>query len=274
MTLEAQNEDLLLEKIINLEKRVNLIQAKLERLHSFTEYKHKKTGIVFVWIPAGEFEMGHGGTKSNEQPSHTVSINEFLISKYEITQEQWQKIMNTTPWDTPFKMDQEDHSVNQGNQYPASNIPWIDAQEFCRRTGLRLPSEAEWEYACRAGSRSKFYWGNEMDDKFAWYGENAKDEGIFGSKVGEKTPNKFGLYDMSGNVWEWSQDHMHPNYSGAPNNGSAWEEGQQLRRIRRGGSWYNDKVELRSANRSSAQQEEENPFTTGFRVAFSLITEE
>jgi formylglycine-generating enzyme required for sulfatase activity len=191
--------------------------------HTVKEYRHNQTGMGFVLIPGGTFQMG-----DNEwhwaKPMHTVSIKPFLMSKYETTQAVWQKIMQSDP--SNFK----------GANRPVEQVSWNDCQTFCQKTGLQLPSEAQWEYACRAGTTSKWYFGDSESQlgEYAWYSSNS---GSQTHDVGGRQPNAFGLYDMSGNVWEWCQDWYHDNYNGASTDGSAWESPTGSGRVDRGGSW-------------------------------------
>jgi formylglycine-generating enzyme required for sulfatase activity len=196
-----------------------------------------------VLIPAGTFMMGSpdGVGDNDEHPQHQVSVQSFYMGKYEVTQAQWRAVMGTNP--SNFK----------GDNLPVENVSWNDATEFCRKlsqmTGreYRLPSEAEWEYACRAGTTGD-YAGNL--DAMAWYFSNS---GSQTHPVGQKQPNSFGLYDMHGNVWEQCEDWYHDSYNGAPTDGSAWlSGGDSSRRVYRGGSWGRYAVGLRSANRNGS----------------------
>ncbi len=191
-------------------------------------------GMEFLLIDAGEFDMGsqssEKGIQTNEEPVHCVKISKaFCMSKYVVTQKQWQDIMGNNP------------SYFKGNNLPVESVSWSDVQEFIRKLNekegtdkYRLPSEAEWEYAARAGTTTKYSFGDD-ESKFgdyAWYVSNSGDKT---HEVGQKKPNPWGLYDMHGNVLEWVQDKWHSNYNGAPTDGSAWE-GDGYRVIR-GGSW-------------------------------------
>jgi formylglycine-generating enzyme required for sulfatase activity len=179
----------------------------------------------------------------NEKPVHQVSINySFYLGKYEVTQAQWHAVMGNNP----------SNDEDCGGNCPVQSVSWNDAQEFINKLnelsdGLqyRLPSEAEWEYACRAGTSGDFY--ADVDD-IGWYGSNS---GKKVHAVGGKQPNAFGLYDMSGNVFEWCKDWWHPNYNGAPTDGSAWlSMGKLEYRVLRGGGWNTGPSNLRSTFRT------------------------
>lgn len=209
-------------------------------------------GIEFVKIPAGEFMMGSPDNEmyreKDEGPVHKVTIKEpFYLGKFEVTQEQWQKVMENNP--SGFKSE----------NLPVEGVSWDDAEEFVKRLNgmegndkYRLPSEAEWEYACRAGSTKKYSFGNDETKlvDYAWYLNNS--EGMT-HPVGQKKPNPWGLYDMYGNVWEWVQDTSHLNYSSAPSDGSAWVYGGRYH-VARGSSF----------NRPSSDK---SPATAGCRSA-------
>jgi formylglycine-generating enzyme required for sulfatase activity len=201
----------------------------------YEEYRHEATGMVFVLIPAGTFKIGSNDGEANEKPVHEVTVNSFLISKYETTQGAWQKIMSSNP-----------SNFTKGNDYPVEQVSWDNCQEFCKKAGLRLPTEAEWEYVCRAGTNTKYYWGDKEDGDYMWFGE--KWEGGH-HQVGQKKPNGFGLYDMSGNVWEWCSDWYDGNYyqNSPKDNPKGPASGQY--RVLRGGSWYNGADGCRSASR-------------------------
>jgi len=187
----------------------------------YKEYRHEQTGMVFVLIPAGSFQMG-SNESDDEKPIHDVTLNSFLISKYETTQGVWQKIMGSDP--SKFK----------GDNNPVEQVSWDDCQYFCKKAGLRLPTEAEWEYAARAGTTTKYYWGDKEDGDYMWYSANL---GNTTHPVGQKKPNVFGLYDMSGNVWEWCQDWYGKNYYGSSPKSNPTGPGSGQGRVLRGGSW-------------------------------------
>ncbi|WP_353853252.1 SUMF1/EgtB/PvdO family nonheme iron enzyme, partial [Microcystis sp. M49636_WE2] len=231
----------------------------------FTENLPNGVTLEMVGLPAGQFLMGSPDSdpdaRDNEKPQHQVKVNSFAIGKYPVTQAQYQAVMGTNP------------SRFQNNpQNPVEDVSWNDAQAFCQKlsqiTGktYRLPTEAEWEYACRAGTTTRFYFGddaNQLGD-YAWYKGNSQQTT---HPVGQKKPNAWGLYDMSGNVWEWCEDDWHDNYIGAPKDGSAWlKNGNDNRSPLRGGSWYNVPANCRSAYRNFTYRPDYSLINDGFRV--------
>jgi formylglycine-generating enzyme required for sulfatase activity len=204
--------------------------------------------LEMIKIPAGTFTMG-SDEYDGEKPKHQVKLQEFYLGKYPVTQEQYQAVMGKNP--SNFK----DNPKN-----PVEQVSWNDAQEFCKKLNqliagkdFRLPTEAEWEYACRAGTQTRYYFGDDAAKlgDYGWYDENS------GSKthpVGQKKPNDWGLYDMSGNVWEWCEDPYHDSYANKPenikNNGNTiWSSSDASLRVLRGGSWDFDSRDCRSAFR-------------------------
>ena len=185
--------------------------------------------------------MGSTNGYEDEKPVHQVTISySFYMGKYEVTQAQWQSVMGNNP--SYFK--------DCGGNCPVEQVSWDDAQNFISKlneTGdgfrYRLPTEAEWEYACRAGTTGD-YAGNPSD--IAWYINNS---GKRTHEVGQKQSNGWGLFDMHGDVWEWCQDWYHDTYNGAPADGSAWSTGDGPR-VLRGGSWSDAGAFLRLAFRS------------------------
>jgi formylglycine-generating enzyme required for sulfatase activity len=175
-----------------------------------------------VIIPAGSFDMGETG------PTHRVTLKSFALGKTEVTQGQWKAIMGNNP----------SNFTSCGDNCPVEQVSWNDAQAFIQKlnakTGkqYRLPSEAEWEYACHAGGRQA-YCGSDDQDSVAWHDGNSDNNT---HPAAEKQANAFGLYDMSGNVWEWVEDNYHADYKDAPTDGSAWQ-GDDANRVLRGGSW-------------------------------------
>jgi formylglycine-generating enzyme required for sulfatase activity len=229
--------------------------------------------LEMVAIPGGTFTMGTEDEEierlvkkfdwqyfSREKPQHQVTLPSFYMGKYPITQAQWQAIAATAKIDIDLETNPSNFT---GNELPVERVTWYQATEFCKRLSretkqeYRLPSEAEWEYACRAGTTTPFYFGETITGKLANHnasntyadepkGEYRKET----TPVGQFPPNAFGLYDMHGNVWEWCADTWHDNYDGAPRDGSVWtKNGNDNRSPLRGGSWCNDPDCCRSAFR-------------------------
>ncbi len=198
-----------------------------------------------VRVEGGTFMMGATSEQgsdayNDEKPAHQVTLYSFSIGKYEVTQEEWQAVMGNNP--SNFK----------GDKRPVEQVSWTDCQEFIRKlnamTGksFRLPTEAEWEYACRGGNRSIWYKyaGSDNLGSVAWYDKNSGNET---HPVGQKSPNKLGLYDMSGNVWEWCQDWSGEYNSGSVTNPTGPDSGSY--RVFRGGSWFFNARSCRSSRR-------------------------
>ena len=226
----------------------------------FTEKLPNRVTLEMVSLPAGQFLMGSPDS-DYEKPPHQVKVNSFAIGKYPVTQAQYEAVMGTNP----------SHFQNNP-QNPVEKVSWDDAQAFCQKlsqiTGKTygLPTEAEWEYACRAGTTTRYYFGDDASQlgDYAWYIANSQSKT---HPVGQKKPNAWGLYDMSGNVWEWCEDDWHDNYIGAPTDGSAWiNNNDNDYRIRRGGSWYYDPNNCRSAYRSNYNRRGLTDDDFGFRV--------
>jgi len=198
-------------------------------------------GLVWVPIPAGTFEMGcsPGDTECNssEEPRHTVTVAAFEMTETEITQAQYEYVMGSNP----------SHFSGCPN-CPVEIVTWHKAKAFCEAIGGRLPSEAEWEYAARAGTTTRYYCGDDAAclDAVAWYFSNPERET---HPVSEKTANAFGLYDMLGNVYEWVGECWHADYTGAPSTGNVWSGGDYIYRMLRGGSWLTDTRHLRASYR-------------------------
>jgi formylglycine-generating enzyme required for sulfatase activity len=239
--------------------------------------------LEMVYVPPGKFAMGASareeGSSTSEKPQHLVTVPSFYLSKYLVTQEQYAVIMGKNP------------AYRPGIKLPVEQVSWHDAREFCSRLSTRtvhtyrLPSEAEWEYACRAGTNTAFYYGNQIENHLANYRSRSskidqsqilvnrsKQPKNLAETLSEKTtpvgkfpPNAFGFYDMHGNVWEWCEDTWHENYVGAPTDGSAWVN-ESEKRILRGGSWDNYARSCRSALRFKWAAENSN-YYIGFRIA-------
>lgn len=227
--------------------------------------------LDMVRIPTGKFFMGSSENEekrsSSESPQHEVSISTFWMGKYQVTQKQWRAVANLP------KVEQEleaEPSYFRNDLRPVEQISWKDAQEFCARLSVvarlsyRLPSEAEWEYACRAGTQTPYYFGQSTNSQLAPYGFTARET----TDVGKYPPNAFGLHDMHGNVWEWCEDTWHRNYNDAPTDGSAWLNDDEHRRVIRGGSLDLVPKPCRSACRSRRGADVRD-FTIGFRICCS-----
>jgi formylglycine-generating enzyme required for sulfatase activity len=227
--------------------------------------------LEMVYIPGGTFTMGSPESEENrsrdEGPQHQVEISPFYLGKYPVTQAQYEAIMGNNP------------SNLQGKNRPVESVTWHNAVKFCQKLSQKtgktysLPSEAEWEYACRAGTTTPFHFGEILTPGLANYDGNyvyaSGPRGVYReqtTEVGSFPPNAFGLYDMHGNVWEWCQDVWHDNYNGAPTDGSAWESGgYSSLRVQRGGSWNSSPRCSRSdyRNRTDANN---FSYCVGFRV--------
>jgi len=232
-------------------------------------------GIKFVKIPAGTFMMGSpdGQGEKDEHPQHKVTLDGFWVGMFEVTQKQYRDIMGSNP--SEFK----------GNDIrPVETVSWYDAVEFCKKFSskygveVRLPTEAEWEYACRAGSTTRYYWGDsdeyEVVDQYAVYDKNSYDNGEnhkdYGPHVaGSKKPNSWGLYDMSGNVWEWCADWYVKDYYGKSPSRNPQGPSSGGLRVVRGGSWDRDDGFVRSAGRNWYRPDLRTYGDCGFRVVFS-----
>ena len=257
-------------------------------------FRHKLNtggeGPVMAVIPPGSFLMGSPPDEPlrnfDEGPQHRVSFAKpFAIGRFAVSFAEYDLFCESTGkkmffvWSTGARAKPRDAGWGRG-QRPVINVDWDDAQAYCRwlseQTGknYRLPSEAEWEYACRAGTTTPFYWGNTLNTRQANFDGNYSyfvgAKGEYRDKtvpVGEFEPNAFGLYQMHGNVWEWCEDVFHEYYQeGAPTDGSAWAEGGGSLRVFRGGSWYNDNWSARSAFRNRLLPDNRSRIQ-GFRLA-------
>jgi formylglycine-generating enzyme required for sulfatase activity len=269
---------------------IPIYTSKSKTARYFIETLPNDVSLEMVEIPAGSFEMGAPESEKEsldrERPQHEVSLEKFCMGKYPITQAQWRSVA-TLP-----QINQElnpDPSNFNGDKRPVEQVSWLDTMEFCRRLSVhtkreyRLPSEAEWEYACRAGTTTPFHFGETITTDYVNYngnypygdapkGEYREETTDVGSY---KAANAFGLYDMHGNVWEWCADDWHDSYKGAPKDGSVWikdnknYEAPETLKLLRGGSWNINAQYCRSAFRYSSYARDRN-YYFGFRVVCVL----
>ena len=261
------------------------IEREMEKALYSMEDLGNGVSLEMLSIPGGTYLMGaperEVGSRTNERPQHRVTIPPFFMGKYPVTQAQWREIASLPEIKENLK---SNPSYFQEENRPVERVNWYEAEEFCQRLSekigrkYRLPSEAEWEYACRAGTRTPFYFGETLTLDLANYcgkhtygyepkGEYRKET----TPVGSFPPNRFGLYDMHGNVREWCGDEWHEHYEGAPEDGKAWVEPDNPRSSKalRGGSWLNDPRSCRSAVRVRLSRSFRSG-SIGFRVAVSL----
>jgi formylglycine-generating enzyme required for sulfatase activity len=220
--------------------------------------------MQFAWVPPGSFPMG-GYATDNEKPVHRVVITKgFYLGVYPVTQAQWSWVMGSDNRPSHFP----------GDDRPVESVSWDDCQAFCARlrelTGkpIRLPTEAEWEYACRAGTTTEYYSGNSEEalQKVAWYAANSDQQT---HHVGQKAPNAFGLFDLHGNVWEWCADWAGGKYYGKSEENDPVGPKSGSGRVLRGGSWGHKPGVCRAAYRSGNEPAFRNS-NIGVRVCFCL----
>ena len=286
-----------------------ITQTRTHRGKFFTEKLDDTIDLDMMLILSGSFMMGQSEEEKqglirtrgeeiyqesylDELPRHLVTVPSFFMDKCAITQAQWRIV--ATSYSQVTQELNHDPSNFKGDNLPVEQVSWDDAQEFCARLSnhtkrnYRLPSESEWEYACRAGTTTPFHFGETIDATLANYRaqdyemkkksySGTYDRGVLGEyrektiEVGTFLPNVFGLYDMHGNVWEWCEDDFHSDYKSAPTDGSAWVESdrESARRLLRGGSWYNIPVNCRSAERF-LNTRDIRTYCVGFRVSCSF----
>jgi formylglycine-generating enzyme required for sulfatase activity/uncharacterized caspase-like protein len=274
--LIAQTNQLLEAQITQNKEQNNSIghqvSSATKQINSLTIELPQNVTLDMAHIPGGQFLMGspEGQGEDNEKPQHQVTVPEFWMGKYLVTQAQWRSIASLPQVKQELK---PDPSKFKGDLRPVENVSWREAIEFCARlsrlTGQQylLPSEAEWEYACRAETTTNFYFGDALTKNLANHSGSVGET----TDVGSYAPNTFGLYDMHGNVWEWCQDHWHDSYEGAPIDGSAWlniGENDNRSRLLRGGSWIGGPRNCRSAVRFRDLIDFRNG-NCGFRVVYS-----
>jgi formylglycine-generating enzyme required for sulfatase activity len=251
---------------------------------NFTISLPNKQSMPMIAVQGGTFMIGSpkGVGSDNEQPQTQITLSDFYMSQYEVTNAQWFALMGDYEGNreknylgSPPSTFRERYavldSIFKGNDKPIVVVNWNDAKEYCLRLSqvigkqCRLPTEAEWEYAARGGNQTKgyIYAGSNKLDEVGWYEQNS---GYVTRPVGKNKSNEIGLYDMSGNIWEWCEDVWHDNYQGIPNDGSAWlSGGDQSKHIIRGGSWGDSIIACRSAFRGRSDSGEWNNII-GFRV--------
>ncbi|MBO1046693.1 MAG: SUMF1/EgtB/PvdO family nonheme iron enzyme [Dolichospermum sp. DEX182a] len=259
-------------EVVTTDATGNIINRRNASAKYFTEDLGNGVFLEMVEIPGGTFIMGspasEAGRSNHESPQHQVTVPSFYMGKYELTQAQYQVIMGANP------------AYSKGDNRPVERVSWNNAVEFCKKlsqkTGkkYRLPSEAEWEYACRAGTTTPFYFGESITPDLVNYDGNhtyaAAPKGKYRQQttdVGTFPPNAFGLYDMHGNVWEWCEDDWQENYINAPINGSALISRSDIKLLR-GGSWDNNPEHCRSACRGYYALDDDDDHI-GFRVVCS-----
>ena len=280
---------------LKMTKLITRLQQREAQYYS--ENLGEDINLDMMLIPSGSFQMGTPDQEierlckeydrdyfQRESPQHTVNISAFFMGRYPITQAQWRAIAATAKIDIDLELEpsyfKKPYQEQDRWTRPVERVNWEQAREFCKRlsretTGeYRLPSEAEWEYACRAGTTTPFYFGETITGKLANHnasntyadepkGEYRKET----TPVGQFPPNAFGLYDMHGNVWEWCADTWHDNYDGAPTDGSVWRKnGNDNRSPLRGGSWFYFPFLCRSACRNFYFRRDYISFSCGFRV--------
>jgi len=253
-------------KAIKKKKSVQVAQAEIQEQPAATPsrsdtYIDPATGMEFVLVKGGCFQMGDtfGDGDSDEMPAHEVCVDDYYIGKYEVTQGQWRNIRGNNPSRFSYC----------GDNCPVDQVSWNDIQDYIRilnqRTGknYRLPTEAEWEYAARSGGKSEKYSGGNDLDSVAWYDSNSGDQT---HQVGQKQPNGLGIYDMSGNVWEWCQDWYSDSYYKSSPRNNPQGPSSERDRVLRGGSWYSSAAGTRATYRFRYNPDYWN-YYFGFRLA-------
>ncbi|WP_079291182.1 formylglycine-generating enzyme family protein [Cylindrospermopsis raciborskii] len=243
-------------EVVSSNKEGKILNKKSVSANYFVEDLGNGIILEMIEIPGGIFMMGSQENEKdrniNEGPLHQVKISSFFMGKYLITQEQYYAIIGNNP------------SNFRGNKNPVEEVSWQNAVKFCQKLSQRtgkiytLPSEAQWEYACRSKTITPFYFGDNITTDLVNYNGNypyglaSKEQWRKKTtEVGTFPPNAFGLYDMSGNLWEWCLDTWHNNYQGAPSDGSPWFSNSMIpRHVLRGGSWFNSAKDCRSASRN------------------------
>jgi formylglycine-generating enzyme required for sulfatase activity len=264
-------------EVLTVNAQGNITNRRSSQANFFTEDLGDGITLDMVEIPGGEFIMGSPPEEeqryADEGPQRAVTVQPFFMGRFAVTQEQYQQVIGKNP------------STFQGEKRPVESVSWDDATNFCdtlsKRIGksyrYRLPSEAEWEYACRAGTTTPFHFGETITTQLVnYYGYETYASAPKGEyrqqtvEVGTLPPNCFGLYEMHGNVWEWCLDSWHDSYNGAPSDGSAWINENDNQKMLRGGSWDGNPRYCRSDYRSRNQRGDRN-YGVGFRVVVAAL---
>ena len=261
-------------RLLGLSSKVTFNRSHSQARH-FTENLGNDISLDMVAIPGGKFLMGKGRTDQ-----HKVTVQPFFMGKYPVTQAQWKAISSLPKIERDLELEP---SHFKGDDRPVEQVSWFDVVEFCQRLsrqteqGYRLPTEAEWEHACRAGTITPFYFGDTIITDLANYDGrvaygNYFVNGLRGEYRGQTTPvgifppNDFGLYDMHGNVWEWCEDNFHHDYEGAPTDGSAWYSEKYISKVVRGGSWMHNPSRCTSSGSRKPFPRDSRYDSLGFRV--------
>ena len=280
-------------EILIVDSQGKVTQKEAKQAQYFTDNLGNNIDLEMIYIPGGEFWMGTEDEEverlckkygknyfKRERPQHQVTIRPFYMGKYPVTQDQWRVVAALPQIERELK---SDPSQFKGNNRAVEQITWYDAVEYCARLSqltkrdYRLPSEAEWEYACRAGTTTPFYFGETITSELANFAANYtyvdEAKGQYRkatTPVGQFQPNAYGLYDMHGNVWEWCADTWHENYEGAPSDGRVWTRNENNdRSCLRGGSWLDSPWDCRSACRDYVTRGFRD-VNVGFRVSCEL----
>ncbi|WP_017656032.1 SUMF1/EgtB/PvdO family nonheme iron enzyme [Fortiea contorta] len=263
--------------VVTVDNKGQEVKREKGQAEYFTEDLGDGVILEMVAIPSGKFLMGSpsGEGYDREKPQHQVTVESFFMGKHPVTQAQWKRVATLPKVNRDLK---PNPSKFKGDNRPVEQVSWCDAVEFCSRLSkhtnnqYRLPSEAEWEYACRAGTTTPFHFGETMTTELANYDGNftyaSEPKGKYrqqATKVASFPSNAFGLYDMHGNVWEWCQDTWYDSYEGATTDGSAWLNDNNSSAVLRGGSWFSTPRYCRSASRSNNYRVNHH-VTFGFRV--------
>jgi len=257
-----------------LDSRGEVISWSRHTAEQFTEVLSSGTSLDLLIIPAGVFQMGSFPREGSpdEHPQHFVRIKSFMMSKFLITQGQWKAVLGKLP---PCRF--------KGDPLPVERVSWRDTQKFCDRLSTKtgrnhhLPSETQWEYACRAGTNTPFSFGETITvDVANFNGEHTFRDELRGSYFhstnpgGKFPPNAFGLYDIHGNLWEWCADNWMDDYTSAPRDSSSYQNKDSHYRVARGGSWHEPPALCRSAARLQVPETGADE-VMGFRVICDLI---